>query len=216
MLGLTPSNRTRAEFEVLALPLLDGLYAAALRLTHNERDAEDLVQDAFMRAYRFFDRFQRGTNFRAWMFKILTNTFINQYRRNVKARSLEDESERDSVQAQFFSGQATEQARNPEAWLLDRAFTEDVLAAIDLLPIDFRMVVILADLQEFSYKEIADILEVPVGTVMSRLFRGRKLLQKRLGGYDGQGPAVQPEEAGPVPVALDAYRARKKTGTSGV
>jgi len=202
MLGLTRSNAARAEFEGLVAPWLDSLYAAALRLTRNERDAEDLVQDAVMRAYRFFDKFERGTNFRAWLFKILTNTFINKYRRSVKERSLGDESERQSVEARFFSADATDLANNPEDHLLDRVMTGDVLAAIDALPIDFRMVVILADLQEFSYKEIAEILDVPVGTVMSRLFRGRRQLQKALRDEKEEGDAID----------LNAYRSRKKLG----
>ncbi len=202
MFGFTRSNATRKEFEDLLAPWLDSLYAAALRLTRNERDAEDLVQDAVMRAYRFFDKFERGTNFRAWLFKILTNTFINSYRRQVKARSLGDESERQAVEARFFSADATDLATNPEDYLLDRVMTQGVLKAIDSLSIDFRMVVILADLQEFSYKEIAEILDVPVGTVMSRLFRGRKQLQKLL--------KEEPEPQGAFD--LNAYRSRKKLG----
>jgi RNA polymerase sigma-70 factor (ECF subfamily) len=158
-------DNTRREFEVLALPHLDGLYAAALRLTRNPRDAEDLVQDAVLRAFRFFDKFERGTNIKAWLYKILTNTFINRYRRTTKERNI------------------VEVAEDPERAFFDRLLSDDVLRAIDAVPIDFRMAVILADLQDFSYKEIADILDVPVGTVMSRLFRGRRLLQKQLAEY---------------------------------
>jgi RNA polymerase sigma-70 factor (ECF subfamily) len=204
MLGFTRNNQNKNEFEAMVSPWLDGLYASGLRLTRNERDAEDLVQDAVMRAYRFFDKFERGTNFRAWLFKILTNTFINSYRRSVKERSLSDESERQSVEARFFSADTTDQASNPEELILQRALSADVLLAIDTLPIDFRMVVILADLQEFSYKEIAEILDVPVGTVMSRLFRGRKALQKVL------LQAESAEEA--ATIDLNAYRERKKLG----
>ena len=174
---------TRDEFEALALRHLDALYAAGLRLTRNERDAEDLVQDALLRAYRFFDRFERGTNIKAWLFKILTNTFINRYRRKVKERSVVEGVERESVHDQFVSRDATDFAANPEQYFFDRLLSDDVLRAIDALPIDFRLVVILADLQEFSYREIADILDVPVGTVMSRLYRGRRLLQKALAQY---------------------------------
>jgi RNA polymerase sigma-70 factor (ECF subfamily) len=173
----------RDEFEQLALRHLDALYAAGLRLTRNERDAEDLVQDALLRAYRFFDRFERGTNMKAWLFKILTNTFINKYRRSVKERSLVDGPEQEAVTAQVISRDASAQAADPERWFFDRLLSDDVLKAVDALPIDFRMVVILADLQEFSYREIADILDVPVGTVMSRLYRGRRLLQKALAQY---------------------------------
>lgn len=205
MLGFSKSNQSRADFEALVSPWLDGLYASALRLTRNERNAEDLVQDTVMRAWRFFDKFEKGTNFRAWLFKILTNTFINSYRRNSREKSLQDESERQSVEAQFFSADTTEQAANPEDYLLDRVMREDVLKAIDGLPIDFRMVVILADLQEFSYKEIAEVLDIPVGTVMSRLFRGRKALQKTL-------LAAEQAEGARAPIDLNAFRERKKLG----
>lgn len=205
MLGFSRSNQSRADFEALVSPWLDGLYASALRLTRNERNAEDLVQDTVMRAWRFFDKFEKGTNFRAWLFKILTNTFINSYRRNSREKSLQDESERQSVEAQFFSADTTEQAANPEDYLLDRVMREDVLKAIDGLPIDFRMVVILADLQEFSYKEIAEVLDIPVGTVMSRLFRGRKALQKTL-------LAAERAEGAGAPIDLNAFRERKKLG----
>lgn len=187
-------NRVRDEFESLTLDHLDPLYAAALRLTKNERDAEDLVQDTFLRAFRFFDKFERGTNIKAWLFKILTNTFINRYRRKVKERSVV-EDERDTVHERFMSRDVSESTANPEQYFFDRLLSDDVLAAIDALPLDFRMVVILADLQEFSYKEIAEILDCPVGTVMSRLYRGRKLLQKYLIGYAvEQGVVHLPED----------------------
>jgi RNA polymerase sigma-70 factor (ECF subfamily) len=166
-----------------------------------------------MRAYRFFDKFERGTNIKAWLFKILTNTFINRYRRKVKERSVVEGVERESVHDQFVSRDATDFAANPEQYFFDRLLSDDVLRSIDALPIDFRLVVILADLQEFSYKEIAEILECPVGTVMSRLFRGRKLLQKTLREYaEGQGVLSKPAEAGDGHVSvLEEYRRRKKT-----
>jgi RNA polymerase sigma-70 factor (ECF subfamily) len=214
MLDFRPSNRTKQEFEALALTHLDSLYASALRLTKNERDAEDLVQDTCMRAYRFFDKFERGTNIKAWLFRILTNTFINRYRRKVKERSATEGPEQEAVQALFFSQDATDQATNPERFLFDRLLSDDVLRAIDSLPIDFRMVVILADLQEFSYKEIADILGCPVGTVMSRLFRGRKQLQKMLRDYAAGLGVLSSRENREVaePSDLAAYRRRKAFG----
>ncbi len=216
MLDFRPSNRTKQEFEALALAHLDSLYASALRLTKNERDAEDLVQDTCMRAYRFFDKFERGTNIKAWLFRILTNTFINRYRRKVKERAATEGPEQEAVQALFFSQDATDQASNPERFLFDRLLSDDVLRAIDSLPIDFRMVVILADLQEFSYKEIADILSCPVGTVMSRLFRGRKLLQNMLRDYAaGLGVLSARENRGVAePSDLAAYRRKKASGGS--
>jgi RNA polymerase sigma-70 factor, ECF subfamily len=189
------SEATRREFEALALPHLDGLYAAALRLTKNPRDAEDLVQDAVLRAYRFFDKFERGTNIKAWLYKILTNTFINRYRRNTKERNIV-EDERDSVQDRLLSRDAADAAENPERAYLDRMLSDDVLKALDSVPVDFRLAVILADLQDFSYKEIADILDVPVGTVMSRLFRGRRILQKQLAEYAVASGVLQTTKVG--------------------
>ena len=213
MLDVRQPNRTKAEFEELALVHLDPLYSAALRLTKNERDAEDLVQDTCMRAYRFFDKFERGTNIKAWLFKILTNTFINRYRRKVKERNVTEGSEREAVHERFFSRETTDFAANPEQYFFDRLLSDDVLRAIDALPVDFRLVVILADLQEFSYKEIAEILECPVGTVMSRLFRGRKLLQKTLRDYaEGTGILTlkKDERGNSSPTSLEEYKTRKK------
>jgi len=208
-----PNQRTRREFEALALPHLDGLFAAALRLTKNPRDAEDLVQDAVLRAFRFFDKFERGTNIKAWLYKILTNTFINRYRRVSKERAIV-EDERDSVQDRLVSRDAADQAEDPERAYFDRLLSDDVLRAIDSIPIDFRMAVILADLQDFSYKEIADILEVPVGTVMSRLFRGRRLLQKQLAEYAAASGVLQASrEDGSIgpdsSIDLEAWRRKR-------
>jgi RNA polymerase sigma-70 factor (ECF subfamily) len=208
MLDIRQNRRSKQEFETLALEHLDVLYSAALRLTKNERDAEDLVQDTCMRAYRFFDKFERGTNVKAWLFKILTNTFINRYRRNVKERTIVEGADRDTVHDRFVSRDASDFAANPEQYLFDRLLSDDVLKAIDSLPIDFRMVVILADLQEFSYKEISEILECPVGTVMSRLFRGRKRLQKTLQAYASNVGIVEAAQ----PTDLNEYKTRRKLG----
>jgi RNA polymerase sigma-70 factor (ECF subfamily) len=202
------SDVTRGEFEALALEHLDPLYAAALRLTKNERDAEDLVQDTFLRAYRFFDKFERGTNIKAWLFKILTNTFINRYRRSAKERNLVEGSERDAVQERIVSREVVEHAADPERFFFDRLLSDEVLKAVDALPIDFRLVVILADLQDFSYREAAEILDVPVGTVMSRLYRGRRLLQKALAGYAAVSGLVR-DAGDDDSIDLAAYRRRR-------
>jgi RNA polymerase sigma-70 factor, ECF subfamily len=197
MLDFKHTDRTRREFEALALEHLDPLYSAALRLTKNERDAEDLVQDTFLRAFRFFDKFERGTNMKAWLFKILTNTFINRYRRRVKERTVVEGAAREASSEKFIVRESTESSANPEQYFFDKLLSDDVLRSIDALPIDFRLVVILADLQEFSYKEIAEILDCPVGTVMSRLYRGRKLLQKNLLSYAVEQGVLQ------APVAME-------------
>ena len=172
----------QARFAELAMPYMSALYSAALRMTRNPSDAEDLVQETYLRAYRGFGGFKDGTNLKAWLYKILTNAFINRYRRTTKERNIV-EDERDSVQDRLVSRDAADVAENPERAFFERLLSDDVLRAIDAVPIDFRLTVILADLQDFSYKEIADILDVPVGTVMSRLFRGRRLLQKQLAEY---------------------------------
>lgn len=219
MLGFRKDDQARREFEELTVQHLDPMFSAALRLTKNERDAEDLVQDTYLRAYRFFDKFERGTNVKAWLFKILTNTFINRYRRRVKERTAVEGPERETVSERFVSRGASDGAANPEQLLFDRLASDEVLSAIDQLPLDFRMVVLLADLQEFSYREIAEILGCPVGTVMSRLFRGRKLLQKALAQTAQEagllGPKANEDEADGAPgepASLDDFR-RKKTQT---
>lgn len=168
-------------FEQEALPHLDALYRTALRMTRNPQDAEDLVQETYLRAYRFFDRFQPGTNLRAWLFKILTNNYINLYRKSSQEpqlASLEDQEEF-SLYAQL-ARQGVMGELTVEDQVLDQFAEEDILAAIEQLPDAFRMTVLLADVEGFSYKEIAEITEVSIGTVMSRLFRGRRLLQKAL------------------------------------
>jgi RNA polymerase sigma-70 factor, ECF subfamily len=208
MFGDSRANEAlKHEFEALTLDHLDALYSAALRLTKNERDAEDLLQDTYMRAFRFFDKFERGTNIKAWLFKILTNTFINRYRRKVKERSVVDGADRDTVEERFMSREATEMASHPEHYFTERMLSTDVLAAIDALPVDFRMVVVLADLQEFSYKETAEILGCPVGTVMSRLFRGRKLLQDSLRQYAIEAGVLPASSE--TPADLSEYRRRR-------
>jgi RNA polymerase sigma-70 factor (ECF subfamily) len=204
---------TRDEFEALALRHLDALFGAAVRLTRNAGDAEDLVQDSLLRAYRFFDRFERGTNMKAWLFKILTNTFINRYRRSAKERTLVEGPEQHAVHGQLVSRDSDAAAADPERWYFDRILSEDVVRAVDALPLDFRMVVILADLQEFSYREIADVLDVPVGTVMSRLFRGRRLLQKALAGYAIESGFIADETASVEDLA-EHRRRRDQTGSA--
>src|SRR5712664_879360 len=203
MLDFRRTNRSKQEFETLALSHLDPLYSAALRLTKNERDAEDLVQDTCMRAFRFFDKFERGTNMKAWLFKILTNTFINRYRRRVKERTVVEGAAREQSSEKFIVRETAESAVNPEQYFFDKLLSDDVLRSIDGLPIDFRLVVILADLQEFSYKEIAEILDCPVGTVMSRLYRGRKLLQKNLLSYAVESGVVQAKQAMELSVRVE-------------
>jgi len=172
----------QAEFAELAMPFMSGLYAAALRMTRNPTDAEDLVQETYLRAYRGFGGFQEGTNLKAWLYKILTNTYINMYRAKKRRPQQEalDELEDFSLFHRLGGLEAVNAGRSPEAQVLDSIPEDAVKEAVESLPEQFRIAVLLADVEGFSYKEIADIMDVPIGTVMSRLHRGRKQLQKRL------------------------------------
>ncbi len=167
-------------FQETAMVHLDELYATALRYTKNEKDAEDLVQETFLKAYNNWDRFEQGTNCRAWLFTILTNTFINKYRRKKKEREILNADDLRPIEQYFFNREKTNFYDNPERETLHKAFSKDVKEALESLSEEFRMVVVLADLNDFSYKEIAHILGCPVGTVMSRLFRGRKMMRQAL------------------------------------
>ena len=172
----------RKSFEVEALPHMDALFRTALRMTKNENDAQDLVQEAYVKAYRFWDKFESGSNCRAWLFKIMTNIFINEYRS--KSRSPMSVNV-DDIDDNFLYGQLStlSPTDNPENQLFAKIFDDDVKKAIENLPDDFRLVVVLSFLEGFSYQEIADIADLQLGTVKSRLHRGRKLLQKELFEY---------------------------------
>lgn len=212
MFGFKRNKRnTRSEFEALTLEHMDALYGAALRLTRSPKDAEDLVQDTFLKAFRFFDSFEPGTNIKAWLFKIQTNTFINKYRRKVKERELAEAPAEEVVADRFISSEQLRALKDPEGDFFRRLMSDEVMEALNKVPVDFRMVVVLADIQGFAYKEIAEILGCPVGTVMSRLFRGRRIMQKQLYAYAlAEGILkVDRDEAG-APIDLETYRAQKK------
>jgi RNA polymerase sigma-70 factor (ECF subfamily) len=172
-------GRLDDRFEREALPLLNEMYAAALRLTRNPTDAEDVLQETYLRAYRGFGTFKEGTNLRAWLYRILTNAFINTYRkRQREPQTVSDDEVPEWFLYEKLGGEAAE--ASAEAEVLERLPDEDVQEALAALPEQFRLAVLLADVEGFSYKEIAEILEVPIGTVMSRLHRGRRALEKRL------------------------------------
>ncbi len=168
-------------FETEALGFLDALYRTALRMTRSEADAEDLVQETYIRAFRFKDQFTPGTNLKAWLFRILTNTFINSYRRKQSQPEFTelDDVDEFSLYKRMSDLKVSSASGNPETEFLNGLVDSEVKDALMELPEKFRQVVLL-DVEGFSYKEIAEMLDIPIGTVMSRLHRGRKFLQKRL------------------------------------
>jgi RNA polymerase sigma-70 factor (ECF subfamily) len=172
----------RAQFAEQAMQYAPQLYSGALRMTRNQADAEDLVQDTFLRGYRSFHTFEEGSNLRAWLFRILTNSFINSYRAKQRRPA---ESDIDDVEDLYLYKRIgpLEASRSAEDQLFDLFTDDEVKAALEALPDNFRIPVLLADVEGFSYKEIAEMMDVPVGTVMSRLHRGRKAMQKRLFDY---------------------------------
>jgi len=181
-------NNRRKEFEDIAMEHLDSLFSMAIRLVFNKEAAEDLVQETYLKAYRFFDTFQKGTNIKAWLFKILRNTFINKYRKTVNLPSEIFYEDVESVNSNLSYKQESDSAELTDTLEtkyndLGSLMEDDVKRAIDSLPIEYKEAILLSDVEELSYNDIAEITNVPIGTVKSRLNRGRKLLQKSLWEY---------------------------------
>jgi len=176
MAGKTDRNA----FEKEILRHIDSLYNTALRLTRNESSARDLVQDAYLRAVKFWKSFENGTNSRAWMYKILMNLFYTEYARKEHEREVLDLHPFDPGNNEFYGNLDAPEIKDPESFLLDHIEGEDVMKVMDHLPADFRAVVLLFDLEGMTYREISEVLNIPAGTVMSRLFRARQVLKEKL------------------------------------
>jgi RNA polymerase sigma-70 factor (ECF subfamily) len=177
----TAAERTR-RFERDALQYMNQLYAAALRYTRNPHDAQDLVQDTYAKAYTSFHQFEPGTNLKAWLYRVLTTTFINTYRKDQRRPQAAD-SELEDWQLSSAASHTSDQGKSTEDVVLENLPDSDIKRALAEIPEEFRIAVYLADVEGFSYKEIAEIVNVPAGTVMSRLHRGRKLLREKLSSY---------------------------------
>lgn len=204
-------------FEANVLSHVDALFATATRMTRNETDAEDLVQDTLVKAMKSRDQFVDGTNLKAWLFKILTNTFINRYRRGSLERDVLAGPEARPLSDGWMSAATMRQMSEPEDQALRPLVGAEVSRALEQLPEDFRLAVLLSDVEDFSYKEIAEVMGCPMGTVMSRLHRGRRLLQQTLFehaealGIVRAPTTQQAQEAEPAtPVSLNDYRNRRR------
>lgn len=203
-----PARRSRFETEVL--PHLDALHRTALRLTRSEADADDLVQDAVLKAYRFFDHYEPGTNVRAWLLKILTNVFFSKFRRNTLDNEMKALGEGDPVADGWISAASMGPRRDPER-IMERPLLEaSVSRALAEIPEDFRAVLILVDIEGLTYREVAESVGCPIGTVMSRLHRARRAVAQRLGVVPAAEPAQR--DSSDEVVSLQAYRKRKAAG----
>jgi RNA polymerase sigma-70 factor (ECF subfamily) len=177
----SPITQKQREFQSEALPHMNFLYNYALRMTYNSADAEDLVQETFLKAYRFWDSYEKGTNIRAWLFRIMKNAYINRYRREKKEPETVEYEEVEN----FYNSvrESAVESSDLQETLYNNLFEDDVAMAIAELPEDFRTVVILCDLENLTYEEVAEFVDCPIGTVRSRLHRGRKLLRAKLMDY---------------------------------
>lgn len=200
----------RKLFEEEARPHLDALYSTALRLTRSQVDAEDLVQDTLVRAYRFFDRFEAGTNFKAWLLRIQMNTFVNRYRRSTRERQVFDGPMATPVGEGVMSRATMRGLTDPVGSAQRKLIAKEINEAFETLSEEARAMVLLADVEELSYKEIAEVMGCPIGTVMSRLHRARKQLQVELQQHAVQlGIIENDDDDAEDPISLEAFRTKK-------
>ena len=192
---MAPKRAAQTDFEREALAHLGTLMAVSSRLTRSSVEAEDLVQDTLLKALRAREHFLPGSNMRAWLLRILTNTFINRYRRGGLERSVLDGPDADPLADGWVGAATMESMRDPESGALRSLLEKEIVAALDELPEEFRLAVVLSDVEELSYREIADIMGCPIGTVMSRLHRGRRLLKRRLYEHARAFGIIGPEDA---------------------
>lgn len=210
------SSKDSGTFADEVVTHLDTLYRVALRMTRNAAEAEDLVQDTVVKAMRASEQFQSGTNLKAWLLRIQTNTFINKFRRGGLERSVFDGPDAEPLADAWISTASMKQLRDPETQALLPIIEGEVRRALDALPADFRLAVVLCDVEELSYEEIASVMGCPIGTVMSRLHRGRKLLKLALHqhavdlGIVKAASAEAPAKAPDTPADLSEYRARRR------
>jgi len=205
-------NTEEASFESVAMPQADALYGAALRMTRDVTMAEDLVQETLMRAFRFWHKFEQGTNIKAWLLRIQTNIFINKYRKRQKEKAVFDSRQVDDLLPRFAVEERQYLPPETRQEFLKHVVGDEVIRALDELPFEFRMTILLADMHDLSYKEIAEVLDCPVGTIMSRLHRARKLLQAKLFEYAverGIIPGPEESEHGNIS-SMDTFRRNKQ------
>ena len=203
-------KQAKREFEKACIAHLDALYAGALKLTRSATEAEELVQDTYLKAFRFAHKFEWGTNLKAWLFRIQSNTFINDYRHRGHERRYIERAATESIYDEVLDTEARAFAADPEKHAFNSFLREELERAIDELPDDFRLVVVLTDLQGFSYKEVAEILGCPIGTVMSRLHRARRMLQRELIDFAvdaGLKPSTEEK-----PTNIEEFRNKKRSG----